>query len=418
MKKKVLIIVLTIIFIIQTNIIYGTTQQTNDLDLYSEAAILIDYKTRITLYSKNAEKIMFPASTTKIMTAILAIENCNLEEIITIPRSFDSYIPQGYSNASLQEGEEITIKNLISVFLVHSANESGYILAEYISGSVEQFSNLMNKKASEIGCKNTHFTNPSGIHNNDHYSTAYDLSLIAKYCMKNKTFREIVSTKTCNIPATNKSGSRTYTNTNDLIIPSSSFYLKDCIGIKTGFTSEAGNCLISCCSKNNLEFICVVLGGQSTSNIENSRFLDSINLYKFGYSTYSYETILTKNSIINTIEVPNGSKETRFIDLILENDITVLKNINEETKQGTIFLNSPLSAPISQNDILGTITYEINGISYSSNLLASHDVDEDIHMLIVFKIILIILIFWIVSIILFSNSKKKKEKKSKYSDDY
>lgn len=183
------------------------------LNIHSDAAILMDYKTGTVLYSKASEEKMYPASTTKILTAILALEKCNLDDVVTVSKSAISSIPSGYSSAYLSEGEEISVNDLISVFLVHSANDAGYVLAEHISGSIDEFANLMNEKALEIGCKNTHFTNPSGIHDENHYTTAYDLALIAKYCMQNSKFRNIVSMKTCTINSTNKFGIRKYTNT-------------------------------------------------------------------------------------------------------------------------------------------------------------------------------------------------------------
>ncbi len=182
MKKKIiytLALLLLIIFIIQTTFVYGTNENQENLNIHSDAAILMDYKTGTVLYSKASEEKMYPASTTKILTAIIALEKCNLDDIVTVSKSAISAIPSGYSSAYLSEGEEISVNDLITVFLVHSANDAGYILAEHISGSIEEFAKLMNEKALEIGCKNTHFTNPSGIHDENHYTTAYELDLIA-----------------------------------------------------------------------------------------------------------------------------------------------------------------------------------------------------------------------------------------------
>ena len=139
----------------------------------------------------------------------------------------------------------ISLEYVLQAFLIHSANEAGNVLAEHVSGSIEKFVELMNQKLKEIGCKNTHFVNTNGIHDENHYTTAEDMAIIAKYCMKNQKFREIVAMKSCTIPKTNKSDERYYKNTNDLVNPSSEYYLKDCIGIKTGYTTPAQNCLIS-----------------------------------------------------------------------------------------------------------------------------------------------------------------------------
>jgi len=261
-----------------------------ELQIYSDAAILIDAKNDKIIYEKNSNKKVYPASTTKILTAIIALENCSLDEVVTASYSATNCLPPDYSNASIVEGENLTIEQLINVFLIHSANEAGFILAEHISGSTEEFAKKMNQKAKELGCTNSNFTNPSGIHDENHYSSASDLSKIAIYCMKNDTFRKIVQSKSCSIPATNKSNSRLYKNTNRLL-HEGEYYYPSCIGIKTGFTSPAKNCLISASNKDGIELICVVLGGDITSEGKDNRYLDTINLFEYGYQNYSLKLI-------------------------------------------------------------------------------------------------------------------------------
>lgn len=417
MKKKFIFLlqfVLLFIFIVQISFSYGTDNKINDLNIYSDAAILIDFKTETVLYSKNSEEKMYPASTTKILTAILALEKCNLDDIVTVSKSAISSIPPGYSSAYLSDGEKISVNDLITVFLVHSANDAGYVLAEHISGSINEFSNLMNEKALDIGCKNTHFTNPSGIHDENHYTTAYDLALIAKYCMQNPKFRNIVSMKNCTIDSTNKFGIRKYVNTNDLINPSSKYYLEECVGIKTGYTAQAKNCLISACSKDNLGLICVVLGANQLHTGESSRYEDSINLFKYGYSNYSIKTFANKDDVIKSIEVKNATKDTKNLDLILEDSISGLIENTSNIPEASIILNDNISAPIAKGSILGTVSYTIDNNIYTKNLVASHDVEKNPFLLFIFKIILGITLFLILIIILFSKSKKKRKKKKYY----
>ena len=368
----------------------------------------MDFKTGTILYSKNSNEKMYPASTTKILTAIIALEECNLDDMVTVSKSAISVIPPGYSSANLLESEQISVKDLVTVFLVHSANDAGYVLAEHISGSIDEFANLMNKKATEIGCKDTHFTNPSGIHDENHYTTSYDLSLIARYCMLNKNFRNIVSQKSCTINRTNKSDVRTYKNTNDLINPSSKYYLEECVGIKTGYTSQAKNCLISACSKNNLALICVVLGSNQMSNGESSRYQDSINLFKYGYSNYSVKTFANKDDIIKNIEVKNGTKETRNLDLILEDSISGLLKNDENIPDASITLNDNISAPIAKGTVLGTISYNIDNMQYTKNLIASHDVNKDDFTLLILELLLGIILFVILITIIILRFKKKR----------
>lgn len=374
----------------------------------------MDFKTGTILYSKNSDEKMYPASTTKILTAIIALEKCNLNDIVTVSNSAISAIPAGYSSAYLSEGEEISVNDLITVFLVHSANDAGYILAEHISGSIDKFAKLMNEKALEIGCKNTHFTNPSGIHDENHYTTTNDLALIARYCMQNSKFRDIVSMKTCTINSTNKFGVRKYTNTNDLINPSSKYYLEECIGIKTGYTAQAKNCLISACSKNNIGLICVVLGANQLKNGESSRYEDSINLFKYGYSNYSIKTFANKDDVVKSIEIKNGSKDSRNLDLTLEDSVSGLMKNGDDIPEGTITLNDNISAPIAKGTTLGTISYKIGDNNYTANLVASHDVEQDAFLLLIFEIVLGVVVFLILITILCSKSKKKRKKKKYY----
>ena len=216
MKLKKLTLIFTI-FIIVINLLrpasFAVTSTESDIQIYSDGAVLMESSTGKLLYGKNENKKLYPASTTKILTAIIAIEKYNLTDTLTASKNAVMSIPSGYSNAAIQPDEALKVQDLLELFLIHSANEIGYIFAENISGNVDKFADLMNQKASEIGCKNTHFTNPSGIHDENHYTTAYDMALITQYCMKNQTFRDIVSMASCTISATDKYQERYFKNT-------------------------------------------------------------------------------------------------------------------------------------------------------------------------------------------------------------
>lgn len=407
MKLNRLFIILIIALIFPKNIV-NAVDSNPEIYLYSTAAIAIDAKSNLIFYEKNKDKKMYPASTTKILTAIIIIENCNLDEKAIVSENAISLVPDGYQSANLVAGEEFSIKDLLTMFLVHSANDCGYVLAEYYSRSQENFSEIMNNTAKKIGCENSNFTNPSGIHDTNHYSTAYDLALIAKYCMKNDIFRSIVSMSMCEIPATNKSEIRKYSNTNELLNINSKFFAGDCIGIKTGYTESSGNCLISCFSKNNIEFICVVLGAPNIDNNYSSRFIDSKNLRNYIYSNYSYKNIITKNDVIQTIEIKNASKKTKNLILISKNDIDVLLKNDFIIPDPVINLKNNITAPISKNTVLGTITYTINNETYSCNLIAANDVEQDYLLYFIFLIIVLILTFMILIILIYIINKSKK----------
>lgn len=405
-----------------------TTTSTSDnkiqnLSIYSDAAILMDSKTGKILYEKNSNEKKYPASTTKILTAIIAIENCNLSDTISASYNAIMSIPSGYSIAEIKENEVLTVEQLLNVFLIHSANEAGYILAEHISGSISNFADLMNQKALEIGCTDTHFTNPSGIQDENHYSTAHDMALIAQYCMKNETFRQIVCKTSYTLEPTDKTPEERYfVTTNDLLKTSSEYYYPYCIGIKTGYTSKAKNCLISASQKDGLELITVVLGAEFTENGKSARNTDTINLFNYGFENYKYQEILSKNSVIKNVTVKNATKETKELPIITENSITSLvpNNIDLNSLEPIISINENIEAPISEGTVIGSIKYNIDGIEYSTNLCAEHSVEKFDLILLIGQISAVIIILIIIYKILSHKSnikykKKTSKKKGKHS---
>lgn len=415
-KKKLLFLVL-IFFII--NIIFSNITFASSPNIGSGAAILIETTTGRVLYEKNAYQRMYPASTTKVMTAILTLEKCKLSDTAIVSENALRSIPNGYVTVNLQIGEELTIKDLLYALMVKSANDAAVVLAEHISGSVENFSILMNEKAKELGCIDTNFVNPNGIHNDNHYSTAYDLALISKYCMQNEIFRKIVTTTSYTLPATNKyeATDRIFSNTNLLIMKNNNnradnYYYKNATGIKTGYTSQAKNCLIAGSLRDNLEFISIVLDAGFTNSGLSIRYLDTISLLDYGYDNFTLTKIKEANNVANTIEIPKATKETKNLDLSIENDITVVNNkttdINSISPQ--IEIKENLVAPISKGDVVGTIKYIVDDIEYSSNLLAASDVEKsDISTI----LIVIGLIILVLALIIYPGIKRNKKIKRK-----
>lgn len=416
-KKLIIFIIEFILLFLLFSSCSSFASDTLTLDLSAESAILIDSSTGQILYSKNEQEQRYPASTTKILTAILAIENCSLDEKVTASYNAVMSIPSGYSNAEIRVGESLTVKELLEVFLVHSANEAGYILAEHISGTVSDFADLMNAKASELGCSNTHFTNPSGLHDKNHYTTAYDLSLIAKYCMQNTTFRSIVSMPSCTILATDMHEQRYFLNTNDMLNSKSKYYDEYVIGIKTGFTSQAKNCLIAGYKKDGIELISVILGApQNASNGLSGKFTDTKTLFDYGMNNFSNKTIASKGQVITQIKIEHATADTQNLDLILENDITALVSNSKDLSslEPEIKLNENLSAPIAENTVLGTITYTIDGISCTENIVSSHSVKASTLFEIILKLFFAIIILFIVYELMYPKKKKKTRKKYLY----
>ena len=374
-KKIFILIIVLILLLLNCNFAFAVSAEPN---LVSEAAILIDSNTNKILYSKNADQKMYPASTTKILTAILTLENCNLDDEVTVSDTAILDIPEGYSSANLQFGEVLTVEQLLQLLLVHSANDAANVLAEHVGGSIESFVSMMNTKVHDLGLENTHFTNAYGLHDENHYTTAYDLAIIMKYCVQNNDFRRIAGSASVAIPATNKSGVRKYDSTNDLIIPNSKNYYQYLTAGKTGFTTPAGECLVTSAYKNDIELICVILGGSQTVNNSSLRFSETKELYEYGYNNYSLKPIVSEGNSIYNVTIDNATKETENLDLIAENDINAIvsNDVSLDNLEPSITLYQNLTAPITEGTIIGSAEYDVDGVKYNVNLIASHNVEK------------------------------------------
>lgn len=416
LKKLIITIILNIIVILSFSLTSCYAQVEININIESPAAILIEAKTGRILYEKNADKQLEPASTTKIMTALITLEHVeNLQEVATV--SYDSIykIPDGYETDILKVGEELTIEELLYALLVKSCNEAANVLAEYVAGSRESFVSIMNTRATELGCKNTNFKNTNGAHDDSHLTTAYDLSLIAKEAMKNDVFRRIVSTASHTLPSTNKYSrtDRTLVTTNDLIKKSNKSYYEYAIGIKTGYTSQAKYCLVAGAEKNGIELIAVILGAEKLNSQKlGMREEDAKRLFEFIYENFSEKEVLKQNQIVKTISVKNATNDTKQVELLAVSEIKTLVT-NDKLKvleEPQIELNEKIYAPIDKGTVLGKVKYNIDGIEYSSDLVTSKDVDKSYNIEIVLGILISMLILYLLGKI---SSKKKKSKRNK-----
>lgn len=365
---------------------------------------------------------MYPASTTKIMTAILTLEHCQLTDIATVSYNAVYSIPSGYAYANLHVGEELTIDQLLHVLLIPSANDAAVVLAEHIAGSVESFATMMNAKAAEIGCLNTHFVNPNGIQNENHYTTAYDLALMGRYAMQNKTFREIVNMTRYTLPITNQydKEDRIFNTTNELLKEdhrnrADNYYYPACTGIKTGYTDAAKNCIVASAKKDGIEYIVVVLGAERTDTGLSGRNLDCIQLFNYAFDNYSIKQLQSENQVLQQIEILNGTKETRNLEILVQSNMQVVipNNADPLEVEPLIEIDPNLRAPISKNMIVGKISYTIDGITYSSNLLAGNSVEESKFMHQIFLLSIAAVLIGLAFCILRSNKKKKKKYKKR-----
>ena len=349
-------------------------------ELEGESYVLVEGHSGEVLAGHNATAKWYPASTTKIMTLVLALEAVNsgkvsLEDIVTTSEYAAS---MGGSQVYLYPGEERTLKEMLIAVAVGSGNDASVAVAEFLAGSEEAFVEQMNAKAQELGMTGTHFANPHGLHDENHYTTAYDLAVIMKYCVQNNDFRRIAGSASVAIPATNKSGVRKYDSTNDLIIPNNKNYYQYITSGKTGFTTPAGECLVSCAYKNDIELICVILGGNQTVDNSSLRFSETKKLYEYGYNNYSMKPIVNEGNSIYSVTIDNATKETKNLDLIAQTDVSAIVNndFSIDNLEPSITLNQNLTAPIEGGTTMGFAEYDIDGVKYTVNLIASHDVEK------------------------------------------
>ena len=371
--KLFFVIIFLMIILFNNFNVYANT----DIKVNAKAALMIEKNTGKIIYEENAKEKKYPASVTKILTAILVLENCELDDVATVSENSISNIPSGYVIAPLFVGEKISIEDLLYALMLKSANDAAYVLAEHVGGSVEGFSEMMNKKAKELGCENTHFVNPNGIHNEEHYTTAYDLYLISKYAMENEKFAKIVSTFQYTLSATNKypNKDRVMQSTNYFLNQKSKFYNKDIKGIKTGTTLEAGNCLITEITRDGFDYITVVLGAETSE----SKFSETQKIIKYAFDNYTFTNLHNKGDVIKNIEVEKATKETKNLNLVISDEITVINNIKikADDMKPEITLNENIKAPIIKGQELGSIKYSVDGLEYNAKLLAENDVEHE-----------------------------------------
>ncbi len=358
-----------------------------DPDIQAKAALLVDANTGNIVYAKNEHEELYPASLTKIMTALLVLEavdsgKLSLDQQLTASDTITQLDSDG-SSAGIQVGEIMTVEQLLYCMLVVSANEACVILAEAVSGDVDTFVDAMNAKAQALGCENTHFVNPTGLHDSQHYTSAWDLYLITKEAMKHEDFMRICDTGDITLPATNLSEARSLHSTNYLISVwrSRGYYNTDAHGIKTGSTDAAGHCLVSSASKGSLSFISVMLGCEQLhlegNEIRTMSFYETNRLFNWAFENFAYQTVLTSDEILKEVAVSLSKIDHVTVHPAEDVEVLLPKGLAAEDLERTVTLKSdPVEAPISAGDVLGTVTLSYDGTDYATvDLLALNDVE-------------------------------------------
>lgn len=447
-----LIILLTgFVLLSSTGFAYAENNE-NYIDISAQSAILIDQQNGRILYEKNKDEKMYPASITKCMTALLALENCSLEDTVTVGDEIDLISPDS-SKAGIVKGEIISVKDLLMGLMLPSGNDAAYSLAVYtakkvsknenlsIEESLNYFIDMMNEKAASIGAESTHFENVDGYHNDNHYTTADDLALIIRTAMENSIFREIVSTteyisENKVISNSNyKAITHNWTNKNELILEGSSNYLSGAIGVKTGYTEPAGYCLASAVSQNGMNLIAVVL--KSKSNFY--RFNDSKKLMQYAFDNFINYNICNEGQVIASVhaakfkigkrEELNAVSESALNVLMKNAEIGLLqKNITWDKDKILIKGDTEdevvLRAPLKKGTHIGTINYSLNGeIIAKTELIAENDVVQKSYFDIFFYIIdnpnyfCITLASILILLLIAVKSKKRKINQAKNKDE-
>ena len=350
----------------------------------SRSCVVIDRNTNTILYGKNENTQRKMASTTKIMTATIIIENCNLNETIEISKKAAG---TGGSRLGLKTGDKITIKDLLYGLMLRSGNDAAVALAEYAGGDIKGFAELMNKKAYELGLTNTHFQTPHGLDSDEHYTTAYELALLSNYALNNTTFAQIVGTK--NYTITINGYPKNLSNTNELLGNLDGVY-----GIKTGFTNGANRCLVSACKRNDMDIICVVLGAD-TKNYRTSDSIKIINYIFDNFKPINIKEIINKkfekwkNENLDKFIINKGISQN--ICLEIENiDKPIIPIRKDLIDSINISIDCPnfFESPLLEKTVLGNINVTISeNLTFNYNIYNLYEIKRKTWSTYIFNIL-------------------------------
>mgnify|MGYP005859951559 FL=1 len=322
----------------------------------SPSVILMEESTGTILYEKNSDEAHYPASITKIMTTLLALENGNLSDMVTF--SDDAINNTEGSGIARDYGEQMTLEQCLYGVMLESANECAYAVAEHVGGTVENFVDMMNAKAKELGCTNTHFANPHGLQDENHYTTAHDMALIAQAAYQNETFRIIIGTKMYTIPPTNKHAEETVLrNHHDMLCTyhnaNRKYLYPYCVGGKTGYTATANSTLVTYAEKDGMTLICVVMNTQSPN-----QFIDTVNLFDYAFDNFQVLNVAendTDYSAETTVDNGNLNNIAPFVELDKDAVIVLPKTAEFSDTSSSVEYND------SDPEIAGSITYTYAG---------------------------------------------------------
>ncbi len=341
------------------------------------SAIVIDANSGDVIYSKGAEKKLYPANTTNIMTAIVALENASLGDTFTVTAEAISGAKYDHTDLKINEGESYTLEQLLYPVLLTSVNDAepyAKVIAIGVSGSVDAFVNKMNQKAKDLDLKNTKFANPSGAYDENHYSTAADLAKLSRYAMQNTAIQEIVKTDKYTV------GTKTFYNTNNLVsrqLQPHHYDKEKALGVKASYNEKAGNCLVAAAKTDDLYVITVVMGCENTDSKDGAySFVDTKKMYDYVFDNYKSVLLIEKGHHLDSSNVVNSKDRVTFT---VSEDVYMMldKNADADAIKTDIEITREVQAPIRSGDRYGTVTYSYNGISKTVDVVAAHNVKRD-----------------------------------------
>ena len=365
--------------------------------LYGESLLLMDADTGEILYTHNSKVRMYPASTTKIMTLMLALESgIPLDKVVTVPKAAGD-IPAGSSTIPVQPGDKLTFRDLLYGFMLNSGNDGANAIAVLVDGSISKFVERMNARARKLGCEDTHFMNAHGYHNSEHYTTAQDLAKMTRAAMKNATFRAIVAAPDwkVTIHRGKKTGSRDIPSRVLMVRSDEKYYYKDCTGVKTGFHKRAGYCFVGTASRNGVNLLCVTLNCPE----EDQKWYDAARLFEYGFSRYepvSLASLLERASGgFNAVTLENAAEDDPAggaLTLSLEDvddggaarmvisgsSDSMSRAVKAVRKAAKVEWTRSLAAPVRAGETLGTVTCVLDGATVTARLTAPRDVEEKV----------------------------------------
>jgi D-alanyl-D-alanine carboxypeptidase (penicillin-binding protein 5/6) len=346
---------------------------TDSFSVDAVSALLIDLDTGAVLFEQDADAQIYPASLTKIVTAMLILDYGNLNELATV--SATALQDVGDQSATLVEGESLTLDSLLYLIMVSSVNEACNVAAEHIAGSIDSFVEMMNQKAASLGCTGTHFTNTHGLHDADHYSTARDLGILAMAAVQTVGFMDYACTDEVTIPATEKAGQRTLITSNDLIstLQTDEYYYEPARGIKSGRTTEAGYCLISTAENDTMRLLSVLCGAEAVANSDGSytymNFVETQRMFEYGFTNFEVQTVLDTTETVTSVPALLSSGDQR-IQLSAATAVTALMPLGYDPADVVydVDLDEPdgVEAPTALGAELGTVT-----VRYGDRVLGS-----------------------------------------------